>query len=373
MKSIFKLILLAVLTFYVLLANASDKWDDNIAYRLAVASACSYEVGNGIRSITTCFSEAARDARKAGSDVLDVFNGLSGNEVALFEAKGRLAEVTGSLADDKLHAAILVKIPDGLILAFRGTKGKLDWLNNLSFTSLSDLEKLTLHERGTYHGFDQPLKDLIVKIRQNSLWRSHENQKDKTLYITGHSKGGAMATGAAVDLGPDNIFSGKKVTYTFEAARFFTPRGQQGNESILDKIWRFEYLYDIVPHLPLGKITRQHFIEMKKDNPGIFKAITIVLSLEDDWLEANNFNFVPSGKLAYVDAEGIWNDHTQDSEHADYYKDRAWELLGKTVFRRHPVDYAIDQHSECYLAYLRAKALGANIKASLADKKYCLE
>ena len=363
MKSIFKLILLAVLSFYVLSANATDAWNDKIAYQLAVASNCAYKVNEGKKSIIDCFEESVNKA----PDTLDVFRRLSSNEIEFFET-------TGEYVGNKLHAAILVKVPDGLVLAFRGTQGKLDWLNNLSFTSLNDLEKRTLHERGTYHGFDQPLKILINEIRQNSLWRSHESQMDKTLYITGHSKGGAMATGAAVDL--NGIFRGKKVTYTFEAARFFTPKGQQGEskKSILDKIWRFEYQYDIVPHLPLGQVTRDYLIEKKRKHPDFFEFITLIFRLEPDWLETNNFNFVSSGKLAYVDGKGDWNDHTEKSKNEDYYRNRAWESIENTAkLRLHPVNYVIDQHSECYLEYLRIKTIGVDLKANLRDKKYCLE
>lgn len=113
MKSKFRLILFAVLAFYVLSTNASDNWDDKIAYRLAVASDCTYKVKEGKRSVIDCFKESAN---KAGSDVLDIFEELSINDVELFEGKGERI-------DDKLHAAILVKVPEGLILSFRGTQG----------------------------------------------------------------------------------------------------------------------------------------------------------------------------------------------------------------------------------------------------------
>lgn len=342
----------------------NSEWDDKIAYRLAVASNCTYDATNERSSITNSFKRAAEEAKKVNPDVdvLDDFLELQPDNVEFFET-------TGKYVNDKLHAAILVKVSDGLILAFRGTQGRKDWLNNLFVTSVDDLISGTLHENGAYYGFDRPLKILKDQILRSHLWSSVQNQNDKTLYITGHSKGGALATGATVDF--DDKFEGEKVTYTFEAARFYTPKGQEGKKDILDKIWRFEYQYDIVPHLPLGQVTYEYLSRKKEEYPIIFESIARIIGLENNWLETNNFNLVSSGRLAYVDGNGNWNDDTQKykSNDSDYYGKRALESLEKTFTHTkisNPLGYVLAQHNECYLEYLKRKALRIDLNDNLS-------
>lgn len=145
--------------------------------------------------------------------------------------------------DDNAHeinAAILVKIPNGVVIAFRGTEpDKSDWLNNFKLFIFHDLDQGTrelLYEKGRHAGFERSLQSLRSKILQNpTIWQPFANQAEGTLYLTGHSKGGALATGATVDFRQSD-FSGDVVTYTF--ARGFLPL----MENKLMKLSCLEYL-----------------------------------------------------------------------------------------------------------------------------------
>jgi len=70
------------------------------------------------------------------------------------------------------------------------------------------------------------------------------------LFITGHSKGGALATLAALDLPQEVASAPKTVVYTFAPAKALL---KDEAVRIADKtagFWRFEYNGDIVPSLP---------------------------------------------------------------------------------------------------------------------------
>lgn len=356
MKS--KLILTSILIsllFNALSANAEkgwDDWDTNTAYRLAVASFCAYKAPGGESAVIDCFKNKISEALNSKPDVLNVFDGLSKDKVAVFRTPGEIVR-------HEINAAILVEIPDGVILAFRGTDGSpQDWLHNIFLISINSLKDGKIYAGGRHYGFSQSLETLSQQIINSPLWRSLKNQENKTLYITGHSKGGALATGATIDFNEE--FSGRKVIYTFEAARFFTAEAvkDEANKPLLNRIWRFEYQNDLVPHVPLGQITYDYLKDLEKEYEKIFKWLTKELNLPSDWLERNNINFLSAGKLAYVDDEKNEPNRTQpDLMNHDYYKDRTWNSIKATFWHiPHPVEYAIAQHSECYLDYLKARA-----------------
>lgn len=360
MKS--KLILASIVIFSLLFntlsAKAESNWDITTAYRLAVASDCAYKAPGGELAVIDCFNQKISEAPNNRPGVLNIFDGLSKDKVAIFRTPGEIVR-------HEINAAILVEIPDGAILAFRGTDGSpQDWLHNIFLISINSLKDGEIYAGGRHYGFSQSLETLTQQIINNPLWLSLKSQENKTLYITGHSKGGALATGAAVDFNKE--FSGNKVIYTFEAARFFTAEAVEDevNKPLLDRIWRFEYQNDLVPHVPLGEITYNYLLKLKAepgrfiDNREVFDWLTEKLNLPSDWLERNNINFRSAGKLAYVDNEKNEPDRTRpDLNNHDYYKDRAWNSI-KATFRHvpHPVEYAIAQHSECYLDYLKARA-----------------
>ena len=70
------------------------------------------------------------------------------------------------------------------------------------------------------------------------------------LYVTGHSKGAALATLAALDL--PNLVDGDvvPVVYTFAGAKVLTAEGAERYAGAVKDMWRFEHEYDIVPSVP---------------------------------------------------------------------------------------------------------------------------
>jgi len=342
-------------------------WDINTAYRLAVASDCAYGAERGISGVIDCFQDKVNEIKGAGSTVLDVFDNLPDDAVEVFTTPGHYV-------DEPINAAILVKIPDGVIIAFRGTEGTpQDWLHNIFLTSIANLAEGKSFDDGRHYGFNQSLSTLKEKILSDQkIWKPFVNNPDnKTLYITGHSKGGALATGATVDFAEffeDKTSKPEIVTYTFEAARFFTAMGESNNRLLLDTIWRFEYQYDIVPHVPLGKVTYDFLLQHRDELRYriLLDLIKRVFDLPEDWLERNNINFVPAGKLMYVGKDGQLNFVQPDDEH---YKNRLFKSLEEMTKSIGDIkNFVINQHSKCYLGYLKAKVTGVSIPGNCIDQ-----
>ncbi|AEJ02527.1 lipase class 3 [Nitrosomonas sp. Is79A3] len=349
--------------FYALSSSAANEWDIKTAYRLAVASDCAYSAENGKSKVRDCFNLHINNAPK-GSDVLDVFKELPDNAIETFRTGG-------VFSDEDINAAILVKIPGGAIVAFRGTKASpQDWLHNIFLTSIENVSQGTLFDGGRHYGFNQSLDSLKKEIiKDKNIWLPFENQSGESLYITGHSKGGALATGATVDFAEQ--FPGKKIeTYIFEAARFFTAKGanDKHNKPLLDKIWRFEYQYDLVPHVPLGKVTYDFLLEHERPLAYLAEKFKLPEDSIKSWakkVEDNNINFVSVGKLAYVDGSdqlAFFPTVQPDQIDLKYYRTRFIKSLGMTAMEMGNMGHFVkEQHSDCYLGYLKAKATNRSI------------
>lgn len=94
-----------------------DDWDINTAYRLAVASDCSYGISSK-ESVRKCFKAHIDGSGENGKKALAIFQDLDYSSIDILKV-------------DDINAAILVKTGDNLIIAFRGTEPiPQDWGNN---------------------------------------------------------------------------------------------------------------------------------------------------------------------------------------------------------------------------------------------------
>lgn len=254
--------------------------DFDLAYVLATASYCAYTVGqadtdHGRARALRCLKAAAGQDRER----LDVFSDIAQDDIeAFFDPK----------APENAYLLVWTK-KAGVILAFRGTLtppispdgGFLtaaaaavakahelelfqtfiaDWANNFVFIP-NPLNFITNPQDGRHPGFDKAWSGLQANLVPKncstpacSKFLFFVSQLHGTpslrLYITGHSKGGALATLAAIDLrrliGGDVI----PVVYTFAAAKTLTVDGAKRYADAVKNIWRFEHQYDIVPSAP---------------------------------------------------------------------------------------------------------------------------
>jgi hypothetical protein len=147
---------------------------------------------------------------------------------------------------DAINAALVGAAPDGIIIAFRGT------LPPDSLVAAPGLPGLV------HRGFNDSLNSLWPLMQPEIAALAAAN-RNLPLYVTGHSKGGAVADLAAILC--DTLISGAGlsnpiIVCTFAAARpgdsdFATEYNRRIAHST-----RNEYADDIVPHLPPGDALR---------------------------------------------------------------------------------------------------------------------
>jgi hypothetical protein len=143
------------------------------------------------------------------------------------------------LAKQDSILALLMNQGDEMIIAFRGSDNTSNWVNNLDFLQTSiDQEGFKLH-KGFYESY-LSIKDQIISNLQT--------KKPKSIRLTGHSLGGALAQITAYFL----TKSGYKISsvYTFGAPIVGDQKWYQAYQSQLkNQSFTWELFTDPVPSL----------------------------------------------------------------------------------------------------------------------------
>jgi predicted lipase len=143
---------------------------------------------------------------------------------------------------------------DGIVVAFRGTRSAspLDWLQNAAIFLLN-----VKNIPGRIHfGFYEAVKALYEPVKQTILQMLEECpslQKTK-IYLTGHSKGGSLASLTAVLMKKDRELPDAKYVCSFGGARV----GDSDFRSYFNRTINqttYENYLDIIPFLPPGNDT----------------------------------------------------------------------------------------------------------------------
>jgi hypothetical protein len=142
--------------------------------------------------------------------------------------------------DNKSSQAFVARHTNIVIVAFRGTDEGWDWLDNLNVPSVH-------HELGRVHrGFKLALDDIwpgVVKAVNRF------RDRKQSVWITGHSLGGALATVAAGNwIAEDRPFHG---VYTFGQPRCGDRTfARNFNIEAKSRFFRFQNNNDIVTRIP---------------------------------------------------------------------------------------------------------------------------
>lgn len=183
--------------------------------------------------------------------------------------------------DEDGTQAILVSFQNLIVLAFRGTEA----------TSIKDIKsdakaKSTQCETGgnIHSGFKEAFARVHLKILK---CLSDDKFKDKPLFITGHSLGGALATIAAKKLKHEG---GLAACYTFGSPRV---GDDSWIESIKTPIYRLVNAADSVTMLPPGATTISIIGWIFGRLPHIGKSL-------QSWLHSNFGGYLHGGNMRYL-------------------------------------------------------------------------
>jgi hypothetical protein len=188
--------------------------------------------------------------------------------------------------DSAIDAAVVAETETEVIVAFRGTEPLggislttfLDWLNDINAPLVTAPGQTGSVHSGFVHALDMLwswISDELAKL-----------DPQKPLYVTGHSKGGAMANLAAARLAAE----GRHPTvYTFEAARCGDQAFAESYAKLVPNAIRYEFQDDVVPHLPPDALVAT-----------LLKGIPLVGAL----LKPFSLGYVPVGRLQFIDWHG---------------------------------------------------------------------
>lgn len=184
---------------------------------------------------------------------------------------------------------------DGIILAFRGTLPPTnlnippqvrDWLQDFDAKPVAAPNGfplgVTVHE-GFWNALDSVWQQIVPVLKA----RQAANPQAK-LYVTGHSKGGAMAALAAARLYFQEKISAAGV-YIYAPAR-------AGNSAFVSTfpsqipVVRYEHYLDVVPFLP--------------PNLHHLNVITRIPLLNEIFRNVKPWDYTPLGTLCYIQADG---------------------------------------------------------------------
>jgi len=136
--------------------------------------------------------------------------------------------------------AVLVKLPDRNILAFRGTDSIKDFLED------AQIEQVPFRFGKAHKGFLEAYCSIADRIRQVLL-----AARLKPLYGCAHSLGATLIKHAALDLSTSATNFQFVAIYTFGEPRWTNRAGAAGYDRLLlDKTWRVVNRDDGVPKVP---------------------------------------------------------------------------------------------------------------------------
>ncbi len=247
---------------------------------------------------------------------------------------------------EDIDAALVGTNADGVIVAFRGTlplnlqdlDTLLDWLNDLN------AEPITVPGLpGKVHeGFWGSLSSLWDGVAAEVQRRRAASGATLPVYITGHSKGGAMAHLAAMRFALTEALVPSAV-YSFAGARPGNGEFASAYDAAIIAT-RYEYADDIVPHLPPSTT----FLDVLSAIPLIgkrFKALA-------------RYGYASVGTLAFIDWSGttVGDSLGLDLERAGH--------MAKLVVEGKFAQIAADHSSSCgggYMSHVCPTALCASI------------
>lgn len=208
---------------------------------------------------------------------------------------------------------------DFILVSFRGSDEWQDWLDNLNLPTIPTT--LGRAHRGFVRALEDVWQDMLVAIEYfknegvETVNQFEQKAKYRSLWITGHSLGGALATLAAAErIEVDRPFGG---VYTFGQPRC-VDRTMARNMNIEAKgrIFRFQNHNDIVSRIPQRVMGYSHV--------GTFRYIDINQKIHSDIHWWNQFLDRFGGILETLKERGI-------DKFEDHKLERYIEALGKNI------------------------------------------
>ena len=199
-----------------------------------------------------------------------------------------------------INAATVGKCPFGIVVAFRGTlppsekdpDSWLDWLQDFFAVPVSVPSGPNKLPGQVHSGLFNATASIIQKV--HTLVLGYNPGRDNPVYVTGHSKGGPMASMGAYILSQNLGVPNVQPLVTFASARPGDPGFRAGFEAVFQQT-RYENYDDIVPLMPPSL----DFIGSLANKPELLLTAT-GQRLQHMLKSAEDWNYVPVGTMLFV-------------------------------------------------------------------------
>jgi Lipase (class 3) len=233
--------------------------------------------------------------------------------------------------DFLINAATVGQCSFGVVVAFRGTlppsvndpDSWLDWLQNFWAVPVSNPTGPNKVPGQVHSGFFNATTSIIQKVQ--TLVAACNPAPDNPVFVTGHSKGGAMASIGAYMLSQNLNVPNVQPLVTFASARPGDPGFRDGFLQVLSQT-RYENFDDIVPLLPPSL----DFIQKLAAHPALRamelttrgRRLAHLLETAKDW------NYVPVGTMLFITStHQVISDESVDQQTLDIVTEFAEDLL----------------------------------------------
>ncbi|WP_299336629.1 Mbeg1-like protein [uncultured Psychroserpens sp.] len=194
----------------------------------------------------------------------------------------------------KIEACFVGETAEGIIISFRGTlppvpvdaQSIADWIENIFY---ADTKPYNPNAPGKVH---EGFLDALIALETGILYALSQLDPNNTkpIYLTGHSKGGAMAPIAAMYFKAKNLFTANHVV-TYAGPKPGNAVFAKNYNATFPNSTNYENYLDIVPFLPPSKNT---IAVLDGIIPKSWTWLHKLLKAAEDW------DYEPVSKVLYV-------------------------------------------------------------------------
>jgi triacylglycerol lipase len=196
------------------------------------------QVGNN-----TTFKQRATFLAAVCSQTYVQFNNPDGSFVVPFNYSLKYTIMAKSAGNIWERFGFILESPEEIIIAFRGTSSTTNWISDIiaSQKRFKYIKEYCLTHRG--------FTDIYATARNELISALSALPAGKTLTITGHSLGAALATLCAVDAAANTAFT-SPVLYTYGSPRVGDPAFKKVFNSYIRTSYRIANTFDAVTFVP---------------------------------------------------------------------------------------------------------------------------
>lgn len=202
-----------------------------------------------------------------------------------------------------VNCATVGRCPFGIVVAFRGTISPtrsdpdswVDWLYDFFAVPVAGGSGLSRLPGQVHRGFLDAVTSIIEEV--HALVAALDPGPTAPVFITGHSKGGAMATIGSLLLARDMGIPVVEPVVTFASPRAGDAAFRAGFDACLRQI-RYENAGDVVPLVP-PSLTRFEEVISR-----LFSGTAAAGRLRDLLHAAREWNYAPVGEKLFVTRRG---------------------------------------------------------------------